>query len=102
MKTSLSAPGNETRINFVDSSGSIQGRIYHDFDDDEMYFDLADGFNFAVGAGNFVLNSTTGALIVPRMTLAQRSAITGVNGMIVYDTNFNRFYGYQGGAWALL
>ena len=46
------------------------------------------------------LTSTTGALLVPRMTTAQKNALTGVNGMLVYDSTLNLFQGYQGGVWA--
>jgi hypothetical protein len=42
---------------------------------------------------------TLGAFMVPRMTTVQRVALTGQNGMIVYDTGANRFYFYENGAW---
>lgn len=45
------------------------------------------------------LNSTTGALLVPRMTTAQRTALTATDGMIVYDTTVIAFYFYENGAW---
>lgn len=48
------------------------------------------------------LTSTTGALLVPRMTTTQKSALTPVNGMIVYDASLNKFQGYENGAWASL
>ena len=46
--------------------------------------------------------STTGAILFPRMTQAQRDALTGVNGMIVYNTDTDRFDGYAAGAWTPL
>lgn len=45
------------------------------------------------------LTSTTGALLVPRMTTTQKNALSAVNGMIVYNTTTNKFEGYQGGGW---
>lgn len=45
------------------------------------------------------LQSTTGALIVPRMTTAQKNALTAADGMIVYDTTLASFYKRQAGAW---
>jgi len=45
------------------------------------------------------LTSTTGALIVPRMTTTQKNALTAVNGMIIYDTTLNEFAFYENGAW---
>ena len=48
------------------------------------------------------LKSTTGALIVPRMTTTERGNMTAVNGMIVYSTTNNRFEGYANGSWGAL
>jgi hypothetical protein len=49
------------------------------------------------------LTSTTGALLVPRMTTAQRDALTAAaNGMIIYNTSTNTLQGRQGGAWTNL
>ncbi|MEK7087203.1 MAG: hypothetical protein AAB958_00680, partial [Patescibacteria group bacterium] len=45
--------------------------------------------------------STTGAFIVPRMTTAQRDALTAVNGMIIYNTTTNQFNFREDGAWGL-
>jgi hypothetical protein len=49
--------------------------------------------------GALDVSSTTGALIVPRMTTAQRNALTAVNGMIIYNTTTNQFNFYENGAW---
>lgn len=46
--------------------------------------------------------STTGALLIPRMTTTQKNALTPVNGMLVYDSTLNKFQGYENGAWANL
>jgi hypothetical protein len=43
--------------------------------------------------------STTGALIVPRMSTTQRDALTSINGMIIYNTTTNQFNFYENGAW---
>jgi len=52
-------------------------------------------------AGALDVSSTTGALIVPRMTTAQRNALTPVNGMILYNTSTNQFNFYENGAWVI-
>jgi hypothetical protein len=48
------------------------------------------------------LASTTGALLIPRMTTTQKNALTAVNGMLVYDSTLAKFQGYQAGAWTNL
>ncbi len=48
------------------------------------------------------LTSTTGALLIPRMTTTQRNALTAVNGMLIYDSTLNGLQGYKGGAWGTL
>ncbi len=42
------------------------------------------------------VTSTTKGLLLPRMTTAQRIAITGVAGLVVYDTDFKEFYHHNG------
>ncbi|KPL21265.1 MAG: hypothetical protein AMS23_09580 [Bacteroides sp. SM1_62] len=49
--------------------------------------------------GALDVSSTTGAFIVPRMTTAQRDALSAVNGMIIYNTTTNQFNFYENGAW---
>ena len=44
-------------------------------------------------------NTTTGALLVPRMTTTQRDALTAANGMIIYNTSTNAFNFYENGSW---
>lgn len=50
------------------------------------------------------LQSTTGALLVPRMTTAQRNAMdnttsTVADGMLIYNTTDNEFNFYEGSTW---
>ena len=45
------------------------------------------------------LKSTTGALLLPRMTTTQRNALTAVNGMLIYNTTTNVVEAYENGAW---
>lgn len=46
------------------------------------------------------ISSTTGALLLPRMTSTQRDAMTVANGMMIYNTTTGKIQGYQSGAWA--
>lgn len=43
--------------------------------------------------------TTTGALVVPKMTTTQKNALTAADGMIVFDTTLAQFQVRQGGAW---
>jgi hypothetical protein len=49
------------------------------------------------------VSSSTGGLLIPRMTSAQRTAISSPPaGLMVYETTFNRFYTYNGTNWNFL
>lgn len=48
------------------------------------------------------VSSTTQCFYPPRMTTAQRTAITAANGGMVYDTDLNLFHGWVNGAWTPL
>ncbi|MBE9573951.1 MAG: hypothetical protein IMF20_02325 [Proteobacteria bacterium] len=48
------------------------------------------------------LSSTTGAILLTRMTTTQRDALTAVNGMVLYNSTLNKFQGYENGAWTSL
>jgi hypothetical protein len=48
------------------------------------------------------VTSTTGALLVPRMTTTQRNALTPSNGMILYNTTDNQMQARVNGAWVAL
>ena len=43
--------------------------------------------------------STVGAFLLPRMTTAQRNALTGANGMMIYNTTNERTEYIENGAW---
>lgn len=45
------------------------------------------------------LTSTTGSLLLPRMTTTQRDALTAANGMVVYNSTVNEVQAREGGAW---
>lgn len=45
------------------------------------------------------IQSTTGGFVFPRMTTAQRLALSETNGMYVYDTTLNSFYAVVNNAW---
>ena len=56
-----------------------------------------------VGPDKVEVSSTTGGMVMPRMTTTQRNAIASpTNGEMVYDTDLNKFHGYANGAWIAL
>ena len=49
------------------------------------------------------VTSSSGGVIMPRMTTAQRNAISSpTNGEMVYDTDLNKFYGRANSSWVAL
>jgi len=60
------------------------------------------GIGTTTPASTLDVVSTTGAIIVSRMTTAQRTALTPIKGMIVYDTTLDQFMHFGGagaGTW---
>jgi hypothetical protein len=61
------------------------------------------GGNVGIGTdspqGALDVSSTTGALIVPRMTTTERDVLAPVDGMIIYNTSTNQFNFFENGAW---
>src|SRR5688572_2020260 len=46
------------------------------------------------------ISSTTRGLLIPRMTTAERTAISSpATGLLVYDNSLSLFYYYNGAAW---
>lgn len=61
---------------------------------------LAEGLRFKGIDGSLQLNSSTGYLLLNRLTTTNRNLITGVNGMLIYNSTTNTFQGYGAGSWA--
>jgi len=85
-------------------------------DDGEYFTVTSDGTSGRVGinqpspnvAAILDLTSTDKGLLIPRMTASQASAITALNGLMLYVTDTNGtftsvgFWGYEAGAWTKL
>jgi hypothetical protein len=58
-----------------------------------------------IGDGDTVENDSVGlqvddrAVLLPRLTTTERNALTGLNGMLIYNTTDNKFQGYENGSW---
>lgn len=87
------------------SGGENQQVIFNDNDeaegDPEFLFDKTSN-HMAVGASTINPNaaleikSVNGALLLPRMTTQQRNAIDGSEGMVIYNTDIQKFQGFVG------
>ena len=67
--------------------------------DDQLIVEGKVGIGNTDPQGALDITSTTGALIVPRMSTAQRDALSASNGMIVYNTSTNEFNFRENGIW---
>ena len=89
---------------------NIQGIIVdptNTSEDSKIAFEVRTGgtleSRMEVGPDKVEVSSTTGGVVMPRMTTTQRNAIASpTNGEMVYDTDLNKFYGYANGAWTAL
>jgi len=52
--------------------------------------------------GTLTVTSTTGGVVLPRMTNAQMTAISATSGEMVFNTTDSKFYGYNGTSWVAL
>lgn len=78
-------------------SGSLTGGYWLKFNANS-----ADKFTVR-GDGRTEISSTTGGVIMPRMTTTQMNAISSpVDGEMIYNTTASKFYGYAGGAWVAI
>ena len=67
---------------------------------------MPETFSFNVITGKLDLvgtsASSSSALSVPRMTTAQRGALSPTGGDVVFDTDLNAYFGYNGSSWVEL
>jgi hypothetical protein len=95
LQQSCQITGNGTlKVNRIESLGagslSITGDLTGSvFSDDSTK--VVDGISGAITAGSFVQFGS--------LTATERNALTAVNGMVIYNTTYNRFEGYQNGSW---
>ena len=71
-------------------------------------FIIENAGNIGIGTGTpaasakLEISTTTGALLFPRMTTAQRDALTAVNGMVVYNSSLDKLQVRAAGVWVSL
>ncbi len=97
--------GDHTATDILDMAGfeiNLNGGYLSGDGDEEGIFVDVDGnvgFGTASPQGKVDIESTDGALIVPRMTTAQRGILPTVNGSIIYNTSTDQFNFYENGSW---
>lgn len=86
---------------YIENSGSTTPLIGGDFSVDEVYINGKMGIGTSTPSVSALLDltSTTKGLILPRMTTGQRTAMSGVDGLIVYDTDIDDIFLFRNGAW---
>lgn len=57
------------------------------------------GTNNPVASALLDLTSTTGGLLLPRMTTTQRNALTGTDGLVIFNTTTNQPECYYSSTW---
>ena len=97
----FSASGNTTNyaVNITAPNAGTDNYAIYSPATANSYFAGNIGIGTTTPQGALDVNSTTGAFIVPRMTITQRNALTPVNGMIIYNTQTNQFDFRENGAW---
>lgn len=98
---------------FGDNADNVRAGIYYDVSENTLQFRgynnttrliISSTGNIGIGttpttSARLDIASTTGALLIPRMTTTQRDALTAVNGMLLYNSTLNKFQGYENSAW---
>jgi hypothetical protein len=91
---------------YIDNTNTATPLVYGEFDNDFVNINnqLGVGLGATAPATSAIveLSSTTGALLLTRMTTTQRNALTAVNGMVIYNTTTGVVEAYEGGAWVNL
>src|SRR5262249_7964290 len=97
---------NGKSVLFKDSGGTYQ-RPFDSSRDNIRLLSKVDVFlvpgSNATAAGNVVVNTSRGAFILPKLTKAQRGALTPQDGMMIYQTDSTPgAREYRNGAWGIL
>lgn len=93
--TSVNQPGLVLRTNEAEN----EDRVKLNSDGDSWFNGGKLGIGTMTPAAPLEVSSTTGGVIIPRMTTSERTAVSASDGEMVYDTDLHKFYGYANGVW---
>ena len=109
------ANNKSSALHFSDSDADSQGIITYTHASDSLRFFTTNTEQMRINSNGYVgigttspsapleVTSTTGGVIMPRMTTTQMNAISSpTDGEMVYNTTANKFYGRANGAWVAL
>lgn len=84
--------GSDKQINFNDggNAGADAELVY-----DKTTNHMALGTSSVNPNAALEISSTSGALILPRLSTAERDALTPEEGMVIYNTDLDKFQGYK-------
>ena len=104
--------GNIGNLQFVDGVGSVfvdslvgAQFIENDFGPESQICTLITGDlpgATTTPSALLELQSTTGAILISRMTTSEIDDLTASNGMMVYDTDLQKFKMFEGGEWKIV
>lgn len=60
------------------------------------------GINIPAMSAKLEISTSTGALLLPRMTTTQRNALTAIDGMVIYNFTSKAVEAYENGTWVNL
>lgn len=100
-------PAAMLHVKGIDATSANSALLVEDNVGTKLFIVKNDG-NIGIGtsspAASAILDitSTIGAVLFPRMTTAQRDALTAVNGMVIYNSTLDKLQVRAGGAWISL
>ena len=98
--------GQATQFKIRDHTNTLDKFVIKTGATGDVYFNNIRNFGIGIAtpatSAKLEIASTTGALLLTRMTTAQKNALTAVNGMLLYDSTLNKFQGYENGSWTNL
>jgi len=110
LRNAAASAGAHLGIMWENTAGSIDmarlsAKAGSSYQDSALFVEVADStkalqqrYTFD-SKGNLTADSVTGTMIVANVTTTERNAMTGINGMIVYNTTDNQFNFYENGSW---
>lgn len=105
--TGSAVPDARLEVEGVNATGTSDALLIEDNVGTDLLLVQNDG-RIGIGTGTpatsaiLDITTTTGAVLFPRMTTAQRDALTAVDGMVIFNTTLTKLQVFAGGGWVSL